>query len=219
MTREFSELLDSTEPPAEAVGDNEYLQRVLSEGALAVERWRQWPPYESDNFKRLSARMSGRGEGLVYEYAWAIPNDAALDAIKPLSPVVEVGAGGGYWTMLLRERGAQVVPYDIQPYPLLNPYVSRSWVPVSRGGPRAALRHGRSEWTLMLCWPSYEDRFAEEALLLHLGEQVVYIGESWGGCTATDRFHELLEERYKLVKEVAIPQWWGIHDYLMVWTR
>lgn len=53
---------------------------------------------------------------LVNKYSWAIPNDAALEAIAALGPIVEMGSGAGYWASLLRERGVDVVAYDAKPY-------------------------------------------------------------------------------------------------------
>ena len=57
---------------------------------------------------------------LIYEpvrhsFAFAVPNDAALDALASLSPLLEVGAGTGYWAALLRRRGADVVATDVAP--------------------------------------------------------------------------------------------------------
>jgi hypothetical protein len=47
---------------------------------------------------------------------FAIPNNAALEKIKMLGgPIVQVGAGAGYWAALLRIRGVDIVAYDINP--------------------------------------------------------------------------------------------------------
>jgi hypothetical protein len=154
----------------------------------------------------------------VRRWAWAVPNDAALDAIAALSPIVEVGAGGGYWAKLLRERGATIDCYDAQPYPLFNYQVARSHVAVAKGGPERALRH-HPDRTLLLCWPSYANPWAEQALELHRGEHVAYVGEGPGGCTGTDHFHELLDELCEEVQAVEIPQWPGLHDWLSIWRR
>jgi hypothetical protein len=48
--------------------------------------------------------------------AYAVPSDTALDAIKGLKlPVIECGAGTGYWAKMLRARGVIVAAYDIAP--------------------------------------------------------------------------------------------------------
>jgi hypothetical protein len=48
---------------------------------------------------------------------------------------------------------------------------------------------------------------------------VVYIGEHWWGCTATDAFHRLLDNEWEKINEIAIPQWDGIHDRVFVYKR
>lgn len=45
------------------------------------------------------------------------------------------------------------------------------------------------------------------------------IRESSGGCTADDDFHRILEESFCAVQEIAIPQFWGVHDFLSIWKR
>src|SRR3712207_5908989 len=55
---------------------------------------------------------------LTRTYAWAIPNQAAIDAIADLAEgrgVMEVGAGTGYWAALLRQAGVDVIPTDAAP--------------------------------------------------------------------------------------------------------
>lgn len=221
-------LLRSTElaaPPPEAAGSNEYLQRVLSEGVLrggAPGHQDDWPPYPMDGDRQELDWWYGRSHArlrLVREYSWAIPNDAALDLLAGLSPLVEMGAGGGYWAMLLRERGADILPYDRTPYPLLNGYVTRAWVPVTRGGPSKLRRHPNR--TLFVCWPSYNERWAAECLRAYRGRTVVYVGEGDGGCTADDHFHDLLAREFYTDEDewVTIPRWWGMNDHLEVWHR
>lgn len=203
-----------TGPPPEAVGDNDYLQAVLANGTISSGWAWEWPPITGKiNVGRLTARYP-----MVNYFSWAIPNDAALDAIAKLSPIVEAGAGGGYWAMLLRARGALIRPYDLHPYPLLNPSILHAWTPVSRGGPRQTLGWGRALWTLLLCWPTYGGVWAEQAVELHEGKHLVHIGE-WGGCTGTDRLEELITERYSHVEDITIPKWVGLHDYVSIWER
>jgi hypothetical protein len=52
---------------------------------------------------------------LVAKTAWAVPSEAALNRILECGPVVEVGAGTGYWAALLANRGGNIIAYDIAP--------------------------------------------------------------------------------------------------------
>lgn len=155
---------------------------------------------------------------LVKQYAWAIPNDEAIAAIAKHSPIVEVGAGTGYWAMLIAEVGGKVDAYDKAPPTLKeNPYKhSTLWFPVL---PVEWLRweHTRNK-TLFLCWPPYGDSMAFDCLKVYRGKTVIYIGEN-DGCTGDDNFHTELDANWKLVEEVRIPQWDAIHDYVMIYVR
>src|SRR5262249_5941606 len=82
----------------------------------------------------------------------------ALHAVAGVGPIVEMGAGTGYWTALLRRRGVDVVAYD------RAPGVGCSWNGDGAGGPvlhtrglvgepEALARHPRR--SLLLVWPPH----------------------------------------------------------------
>ena len=56
---------------------------------------------------------------VLRRYGFAVPTDAALDAIVACSTrgVLELGAGTGHWAALLARRGLDVVAYDVAPPP------------------------------------------------------------------------------------------------------
>jgi hypothetical protein len=157
-------------------------------------------------------------------FAWAVPHPGTLDVLASLSPIIEMGAGAGYWALLLRLRGAHVIAYDRDPpygtYAQHRNHWHRGtivpWSPVRRGGPEV-LKHHRVP-TLFLCWPPYAEPFAYNCLKAYRGRRVAVVGEH-GGCTGDDKFEELLEAAWEIEREVSMPQWWGIHDYLRVFKR
>ena len=54
-------------------------------------------------------------EALPYIYAHyseACPDSEAISQLISLGPIVELGAGNGYWARLLRDRGGDVIAYD-----------------------------------------------------------------------------------------------------------
>ena len=151
------------------------------------------------------------------EFSWAIPTDSALQIIADLGPIVEIGAGTGYWAHLLRAMGVDVKAYDLYP-PSENGWHpgAAQWTKVVEGGPERAGFH--EDRTLVLCWPPYSSEMAANALKVYQGTTVVYIGEGNGGCTGDDEFHELLESHWDIELH-QIPQWYGIHDILHVCKR
>lgn len=157
-------------------------------------------------------------EQLVKKYAWAVPNDEAIAACVEAGPIVEVGAGLGYWAHLIVQAGGDVIAYDTEPDPERNDYVdAEPWFQVHRGGAEAAGRH--PDRALMLIWPPYGEEMAAETLRHYEGDTVIYVGEGRGGCTGGDNFIEQLEERFELVKTVHIPTWRMVHDHLTIWRR
>lgn len=147
---------------------------------------------------------------LIWAYSWAIPNDEAIAALLECSPLIEMGAGTGYWSWLLRQAGANVLAYD------LNPHAPPHWTSVEQGDESIVPSH--SDRTLFLCWPSYQEPMAFQALSQYSGKWVAYVGEM-GGRTADDSFHRLLSASFELKREVLIPVWPGFLDRLYLFER
>lgn len=195
-------------PPVEPTGI-EYLDRYHALCGAPSGDW-------LDDFNSFRIESYTLRRDLVKHFSWAVPNEAALTAIGAQGPIVEMGAGGGYWAMLLRERGVDVIAYDAKPEG--NHHVEKSgWTQVEAGTPTVLKRH--ADRALFLCWPPYDDSMAHASLLAYKGKTVIYIGEAEGGCTADDAFFRKLNREYKHDEEIYIPHWDGIHDYLSIWQR
>lgn len=81
-------------------------------------------------------------------YAFAAPNEAALAALGKLAPLIEVGAGVGYWAHLLQARGIDVLATDIKPTACsgdseMNMYHGRipAWTEVQQGDATCCASH------------------------------------------------------------------------------
>ena len=181
--------------------------------------WRLDNPYQ-DTYNavvqndRTRYEQLDRRDDLVLRYAWAIPNTPAIREIVKHGPILEMGAGTGYWAWLIRQMGGDIIAYDAK---LAFWQHKTYWTEVLTGGVSKVNRH--SDRALMLCWPPYDESFATKCLKRYRGDTVIYIGESMGGCTADDEFHDLLDNEWDLTVEVDIPQWRGIHDHLWVYKQ
>ena len=177
--------------------DNPYLDAI-----------RKLPEREND----WSARRK-----LVPKYAWAIPDEEAIREIAKLSPILEMGAGSGYWAYLLTQAGAKVFAYDN--FTRKTQKATKTWFPVKRGSFGKVDLH--SNKTLLLCWPEYEHYMASECLKRHKGKFVVHVGEENSGCTANPEFHEIVNDNhfFKLKKTIRIPQWDSIYDKVFIYER
>lgn len=159
--------------------------------------WRSLFPYDRFPYdKKIQWQM---------RYAFAIPSPEAIEAIAAMEPIVEIGAGTGYWAHELKRAGAIVMPFDIAP-PNGGPNPENkwpfgpAWTNVLEGSPESLASDLYSpywaDWTLLLCWP-YMDAMAFRALRVFQGRRVVYVGEGHGGCTASDKFFDLLNRKWE----------------------
>lgn len=124
---------------------------------------------------------------LIERYAFAVPTHAALAEIAAASPdgVIELGAGTGYWAMLLASMGVDVVAVDVDPPPSsTNPWFgeSESWFDVAKGDELVpALYPAR---TLLIVWPTRGASWAADGVRRYHsagGRCVAYVGEPpWG---------------------------------------
>lgn len=160
-------------------------------------------------------------------YAWAIPNDAAIRRCVACSPIVEMGAGVGYWAKLISAAGGDVIAYDKAPKRGDNYYHGKgempewmedvTWFDVQLGEPSTLVSH--PDRTLLLCWPPYDNAFARQCLDTYGGNTLIYIGEGDGGCTADYEFFYRLDVGWQLLEMIEIPRWLGIHDAMFVYQR
>jgi hypothetical protein len=197
--------------------DNVYLQEFLAHGRRGppgpggYEAWLRAPSGPSAYARRVAG---------VRRYAFGIPNRAALQAIARHAPIVELGAGTGYWAYLLRNRGVQIAAYDlVPPDQAHNQYrfEPRTWTDVRAGGVEILDEH--ADHALFLCWPGYRDTFADEALARFAGRVLIYVGEGRGGNTANAAFFDRLDRDWFLAEHVAIPRWAGAHDRMGVYYK
>jgi hypothetical protein len=160
----------------------------------------------------------------VKKYAWAIPNDEAIAECVKFSPLIEIGAGLGYWAKLISEAGGDIIAFDAWVM-RSGPCFKRNKI-TKQEGLWFDVEYGNEHWvkdhpdrTLFLCWPPYNTSMALNCLTHYRGNDLIYVGESWGGCCGCEEFGDKLKNEWKVVKNITIPQWDGLHDFFCVYER
>jgi len=148
----------------------------------------------------------------VRDYSWAIPSELAIEAIRKYAPIIEVGAGGGYWSYLISLDGTSVVAVDNE-----SESFQKKWIKTENKGPECLEFYPQQ--SLFLCWPPYNTPMASDCLLQHKGKYLIYIGECDGGCNADAQFFNILRNEFKLIETIEIPTWPNINDKLWVYQR
>ncbi len=166
----------------------------------------------TDFISRFSKRQD-----LVKKYSFAIPDEFALQKLVEYSPIVEIGAGLGYWANLVNKMGGKVLCYDDNSWELNKLHKTYSEInPIQKLN-----KDDFFVSSLFLCWPPMEE-MSETYLKMYMengGQTVIYVGEGYGGCTANDEFFEIIENNFKPILRHRIPQWEGIHDEFCIFTR
>ena len=201
------------------------------------------PLARSAKASAIEARFDWRTSLCAY-FAWAVPNEAALRALLALGPLLELGAGTGYWAHLLRAAGADVAAYDAarshegQGFRFRAPFVADA-------GPEAAAAPGAQGRALLLCWPDIvgdsaaddADRgsFGVDCVRAFRGDVIAHIGELGpavvraragygdvfppGGSSSSAALQVALREGFACVATVKLPNWPPYNSHLTIWRR
>jgi len=165
-------------------------------------------------------------DSLVTEYSFTIPYYDILKRISFFSPVVEIGAGSGYWARCLSKMGVDVVAYDILPpgenlpweWQRCNSWFDDSWYNIIEGDERVASLH--SDRALFLAWPMPMSPMAYNALHNYKkagGKTVIYIGDPHPASSGDENFYEMLFAQKK-IEEVDLYGWPGIREKLLIYS-
>jgi hypothetical protein len=140
-------------------------------------------------------------EVYLQQYGCVRWTEDALQRVRKLSPLIELGAGTGHWQQELTLRGADVLAFDnfSTPSPAAGNINNQAVVGKVAHGDESKIDQNRRR-TLMLCYPP-DDEFASRCLELYQGKWLVYIGEGRGGVNASPDFFDELEKNW-VVHEV-----------------
>lgn len=175
---------------------------------------------DTNIFERVNnaSELWGLRNEWIQEFGFMIPCAELLDACAKFQPIVEVGAGTGFMTKLMRNAGIDVIGSDL----------------VARGQSSYAFKVGvfddqqitasadamvkREQARTVFCsWPSYADTWFRQALkAMSAGQHLVVIRES---ATAEKTAWDYLEKHFNHIETINLPNWDGMHDRGEVWIK
>jgi hypothetical protein len=183
------------------------------------------PDVDSDPFESALRDVGDGPErevavlALAQRYSYVLPDPQSLTTLANLAPLVEMGAGTGYWASKLRDIGIDVIAYDQTPPDSGTPNryhgTTPTWTEVLAGD--CALLERHSDRTLFLCWPPLFSSLGD-CLGHYLGNTVVCIGDG-GRRTARLR---TLAERFECIEVhpvAALDPEPGAPATMSVWRR
>lgn len=188
--------------------------------------WRHYNQYATTDRSGKTITELGRDD-LVRLYAYAIPNGAALECLLEQGPLLEVGAGAGYWARLLRDLGGDVVAYDLYP-PAENtwlrgswlgrpPRVAPNWTMVEVGDHTMVARHPTR--AVFICMPPRPDRGVIEILERYRPATIALVTGVLADTRLEGDFYPVLEQGWQRTRLIDLPQWSTRTDNLSIWQR
>lgn len=115
---------------------------------------------------------------LAQRYSYVFPDDSSLSSLSEIAPLVEMGAGTGYWAHRLRALGVDIVAFDQAPPDGDRPnrYHTKTptWTEVIPADHTILTRY--SDRALLVCWPPLFSSLGE-CLSYYSGNTVAVIGD------------------------------------------
>ena len=200
MINELEKIYESNNPawemyqylkPYFSISESEIYQEDLVQDLYNTYFEPGYPPIECIR-KNLVARR----------WCCAVPSPDILKEISAHSPIIEIGAGNGYWADQLKRLGTDISAYDNG-----SDYQAKFFdvAEVSKD-----ILIASTNRTLLLVWPSDGLNWAYDLVDQYKWEKIIYIGEWRDGHMATSPFFDTLESDYTVSKVLPMcryPDW------------
>lgn len=176
-------------------------------------RHRHWMTGDTDAESMMS--LHRQRDYFIGEFGFAIACLEALAAIIAGGPLVEIGAGTGYWSRLIFALGGDVVASDTFADNYLG-WAHGAYFPMLRMAGKTAVRR-HPERNVLCVWPSLGATWFRQALkAMRVGRRLFYVEED---CTADDSARGLLADFFVEEDSIRIPCWPGMHDRLTIYRK
>ena len=152
----------------------------------------------------------------INEFGFSLPSKELLDVLEEHQPIVEIGAGTGYMTRLMRNRGIEVIGTDIgfgQRFACgtFDQYQLR--IPG-----KTAVRRFRDH-TVFCAWPSLWETWFRQALrAMQVGQKLVVIEED---ACAEDSAWDYRDQSFVKIGDnnIPLPAWPLLNDRASAWVK
>ncbi len=182
-----------------------------------------YPNDFTKNFHLRSKVIEDMGFVLISK-DWISPFSDWIGSRKCL----EIMAGSGALSYSLMQQGVNIITTDDFSWEMSEKQKlwwnnGKLWTKIEKINYLDAIKkYGKDIDIIIMSWP-YMDNMAARALIkmrkINPLCLMIYIGEGSGGCTANDRFFQLIRpiQDYSFEESVKkFKRWWGIYDYPML---
>jgi hypothetical protein len=154
-------------------------------------------------------------EEWIRRYGFAIPSAELIALLREHQPIVEIGAGSGYMTQLMRTAGIEVIGTDIGPRGYAFSTAEHDPYQEIMGGKRA-VRHWRDR-TVFCSWPTGDHTWFRQAIkAMRIGQRLIMVTD---GSAAERTARGYLDCCFAMETDAPLPVWWPVARDLVVLYR
>lgn len=212
-SRSFDHFMDNYCSEELKTINTDIITKGLSKDELfeIIEKYTKWKDDHKGTVRYIICQYLG----------WSIPSKASMMVLKEFvgcNKVLEIGAGLGLWSALMKEFGLDVITTSKEPnsMPYKKEQPDHGWCDIELLDGLDAVRKYDECNVLFISW-GYHNKEFKQAVNQFKGNKIVVVGEI-GGCTYwlnTDKYNN----KYKMVKWFGIPQWYGLNDAMFFYER
>lgn len=171
---------------------------------------------------RSELPMTGLSERDAFIRHWgnSIPCAEAIDALRMLGPLLEIGAGSGYWSAILSRAGHDVIATDIGLGLGRGGFEIGAHFPVDLLAAADAIQ-AHPDRDVFCSWPDEPPAsWAAGAVNgMRPGRTLALISDGPGGVCGADALYAVLGASFEHVATVEIPQFPEFRDDLKLYRR
>ena len=152
------------------------------------------------------------------KYGYGVPCREVIHAVAQYGPLLEVGAGNGFWSFWLRSKGCDVIATDPKEAGMfnqknhINDLVQIEAVEALQRFPNR---------NVLIVWPYYTSTWPTDIVQrMKVGQILCYVGEGPLGCCAPPSFFSALNQHgVELIYMHRSPAWHMVIDYLAIYRK
>jgi hypothetical protein len=162
----------------------------------------------------------------MHHFGCVVPSYESLQVIKKVAngkPVLDMGSGNGYWTLLLRNLGLTATAIDSGQSKWRTMWISDT---VVTDGVQYLRKHsGRPDSVLLLVYPIVSGEFTRKVLENYRGTAICVAGTQNGnGYTGfkdmmVDEYMAKEKKGWEKIAQVPVPSFAGKDDALFVFRK
>jgi len=190
-------------------------EEILDRWGAEFMMYRIIPPAILTNDTNRSISIHLLRDKVINKFGFGLPSRELLDVLEQHQPIVEIGAGTGYFTKLMKNRGIDVIGTDIG---IGQRFAAGSLDPQQlRMQAKTAVRRYRDR-TVFCSWPSLWETWFRQALrAMRIGQKLIVIEED---ACAEDSTWEYRDQSFdKLGDWIALPAWPMMNDRARAWVK